>query len=71
MKVYKEIKIVDSDEKSSNNIIFTVGTSEVLRLCENGDIFVNGVLAENNLKVVEALKEFLIRSNCYAGESYD
>jgi hypothetical protein len=35
------------------------GTNEILKLCENGDIFVKGRLAENDKEVVDALKEFL------------
>jgi hypothetical protein len=32
---------------------------EILKLCENGDIFVKGRLAENDKEVVDALREFL------------
>ena len=32
---------------------------EILKLCENGDIFVKGKLAENDKEVVDALREFL------------
>jgi hypothetical protein len=32
---------------------------EILKLCENGDIFVKGRLAENDKEVVDAFKEFL------------
>ena len=35
------------------------GESEILKLCENGDIFVKGKLAENDKQVVDALREFL------------
>lgn len=31
----------------------------ILKLCENGDIFVKGNLAENDKEVVDALREFL------------
>jgi hypothetical protein len=34
---------------------------EILKLCENGDIFVKGKLAENDKEVVDALREFLKR----------
>lgn len=33
-----------------------------LRLCPNGDIFVNGRLAANDTEVVEALRAFLVRA---------
>ena len=35
------------------------GTKELLRFCENGDIFVNGKLVENDKEVVDGLREFL------------
>jgi hypothetical protein len=35
------------------------GAREILKLCENGDIFVKGKLAENDKEVVNALREFL------------
>jgi hypothetical protein len=35
------------------------GTKELLKLCENGDIFVNGKLVENDKEVVDGLREFL------------
>ena len=33
--------------------------NEILKLCENGDIFVKGRLAENDKEVVDALRDFL------------
>lgn len=35
----------------------------ILALFENGDIFVNGRLAENDKEVVDAMREFLISVN--------
>ena len=40
-------------------INFYTSTTEILKLCENGDIFVKGKLIENDKEVVEALREFL------------
>jgi hypothetical protein len=34
-------------------------SQEILKLCENGDIFVKGKLAENDKEIVDALREFL------------
>jgi hypothetical protein len=34
---------------------------EILKLCENGDIFVKGRLAENDKEVVDAMREFLLK----------
>jgi hypothetical protein len=36
---------------------------EILKLCENGDIFVKGKLIENDKEVVDALREFLKSHN--------
>ena len=33
--------------------------NEILKLCTNGDIFVKGKLIENDIEVVDALREFL------------
>ena len=35
--------------------------NEILKLCENGDIFVNGRLAENDKEIVDAMREFLLK----------
>jgi hypothetical protein len=32
---------------------------EIIKLCNNGDIFVKGKLIENDKEVVDALREFL------------
>ena len=39
--------------------IGSVTHREMLRLCSNGDIFVRGVLAENDRTVVDGMREFL------------
>ncbi len=46
---------------SEQNVVFLKnnGTKELLKLCENGDIFVNGKLVENDKEVVDSLREFL------------
>jgi hypothetical protein len=47
--------------QEQNTIFFMqdIGTREILKICENGDIFVKGRLAENDKEVVDALREFL------------
>lgn len=35
--------------------------NEIIRICDNGDIFVKGVMIENDKQVVDALREFLSR----------
>lgn len=70
MKLYgdKELEIEKDKQFGHSDIILTVandkesGPIEMLRLCSNGDIFVKGNLAKNDLEVVEALKEFLIEA---------
>ena len=46
----------------ANTIFFSVdeNQTELLKLCQNGDIFVKGRLVENDKEVVDALREFLI-----------
>ena len=46
---------------SEQNVVFLKnnGIKELLKLCENGDIFVNGKLVENDKEVVDGLREFL------------
>jgi hypothetical protein len=49
-----------------NTISFKVGEfieTPFITLCGNGDIFVKGQLVENDLELVNALREFLIKSN--------
>jgi hypothetical protein len=49
-----------------NTISFTIGEfveTPFIKLCGNGDIFVKGQLVENDLELVNALREFLIKSN--------
>jgi hypothetical protein len=53
---------MEINKMEKNTIFFSqVDTSnrEILKLCENGDIFVKGKLAENDKEVVDALREFL------------
>ncbi len=42
-----------------NTIVFCMAKKEILKLCENGDIFVQGRLAENDKEVVDAMRLFL------------
>ena len=60
METYPLLTISDG-EIEANNIIFYVdnGSTEILKLCENGDIFVKGRLAENDKEVVQGLRDFL------------
>ena len=52
--------MTDKEKTESNTIRFwTNDTLEIIKLCENGDIFVKGKLIENDIKLVEAMREFL------------
>jgi hypothetical protein len=44
-----------------NTIIFHIGneTEPIIKLCQNGDIFIKGKLVENDLEVVEGMRKFL------------
>jgi hypothetical protein len=49
-------------QEEQNTIFFLQvdkSSQEILKLCENGDIFVKGKLAENDKEIVDALREFL------------
>lgn len=50
---------MSSEEVPKGDIIFNVGgeqPKQVLRLCANGDIYVHGKLADNDLSVVEGMR---------------
>jgi hypothetical protein len=56
------IKLTSVIPQEQNTIFFLQvdkSNQEILKLCENGDIFVKGRLAENDKEVVDALREFL------------
>ena len=58
-QIEKAINLVPQEQ---NTIFFSQvdkSNQEILKLCENGDIFVKGRLAENDKEVVDALREFL------------
>lgn len=48
--------------KEDSNISFIIKGKEILRLCENGDIYINRELAENNKEVVNGMAEFLVKA---------
>ncbi len=51
--------------KSYPNVAISFKTSdgiEIIKVCENGDIFIKGKLIENDKEVVDAMREFLIDS---------
>lgn len=46
-------------KQTCNEITFSINGIDVLLLKENGDIFVNGKLAETDKEVVNGLRDFL------------
>ena len=57
------MEINDDEITEDTDIIFySNDAEEILRLCDNGDIYVHGHLAENDKDVVDGLREFLKKS---------
>jgi hypothetical protein len=52
-------------ELEPNTISFNTENEKepIIKLCPNGDIFVKGKLVENDLEVVEGMREFLKKAN--------
>ena len=69
--LFTKITALNEGKKElSDSAVFVVTNSKGHRLLEfreNGDIYVNGVLAENNEQVVEGFKQFLIEKNILSG----
>lgn len=40
--------------------ITTTGNKEMIRLCPSGNIYIKGKLAENDMDVVDGMREFLV-----------
>jgi hypothetical protein len=53
------INLVPQEQNTIFFLQVDKSNQEILKLCENGDIFVKGKLAENDKEVVDALREFL------------
>ena len=47
----------------TNTTVFYSKNTEMIKLCQNGDIFVKGKLIENDIEVVDAMREFLKMQN--------
>lgn len=54
-------QVVKFDNAEAGNISFINKDPQnpILKLCANGDIFVKGKLIENDIEVINALKEFI------------
>ena len=53
--------LAPASDLEPNTITFHTGdeTEPIIKLCQNGDIFVKGKLVENDLEVVEGMRKFL------------
>ena len=53
--------LAPASDMEPNTITFHTGdeTEPILKLCQNGDIFIKGKLVENDLEVVEGMRKFL------------
>ena len=57
------MKINRPKDLESSTITFNMtDTTEIIKLHENGDIFIKGKMIENDKEVVNAMREFLIDS---------
>ena len=52
---------METEEQKTIKFYSYKSQNEILKLCENGDIFVNGRLAENDKEVVDAMRKFLLK----------
>ncbi len=65
----EEITIKQSDLESNTISFITADETEpIIKLCQNGDIFVKGKLVENDLEVVEGMRDFLKKANSNGGD---
>ena len=54
-----DLKLTGKEIENNTIHFFTNGNNEIIKLCDNGDIFVKGKLIENDKEVVDAMREFL------------
>ena len=54
-----DLKLTGKEFESNTIQFFTNENNEIIKLCDNGDIFVKGKLIENDKEVVDAMREFL------------
>ena len=55
------VELVSDKLPEANAIVFSNKNIDepILKLCENGDIFVHGRLADTDIEVVNALRDFI------------
>ena len=62
-----ELKLTSKEFESNTIHFFTDGNNVIMKLCNNGDIFVKGKLIENDKEVVDAMRDFLKRQGYFNG----
>ncbi len=56
----EEFALTTTDKNLAPSIQFNASNAEpIIKLCDNGDIYIKGRLAENDKEVVDAMREFL------------
>ena len=65
----KEDKKLVVGQPQPNKINFVAAGESILTLGPNGDIFVKGKLVKNDLEVVDAMREFLVKSGMLQGKT--
>ena len=58
-----DIEEMSIQQPESNEITMVCNNREMLKLCDNGDIYVKGVLCENNKEIVQTAQEFFMFVN--------
>jgi hypothetical protein len=60
-EITNTVKLVSDKTHEANTIVFSNKNIDepILKLCENGDIFVHGRLADTDMEVVNALRDFI------------
>ena len=63
--------LAPASDMEPNTITFHTGdrTEPMIKLCQNGDIFIKGKLVVNDLEVVEGMREFLEKANSKGGDN--
>jgi len=55
--------VIKKSDTEPSTINFNIKNEPIIKLCANGDIFVKGKLIENDLELVEGMREFLKKAN--------
>lgn len=53
---------VEDSSDGPTNIVFTVGTEEMMKFEDNGNVYIRGQLVDDNEEVYKAFKDWLEQS---------